>query len=418
MRPDTSSTRAAATSARDERAPCRREWPGPTPRDRPRGDRRRRRNCDEQVARLRLQIECGRVEHRLRRRHQEHHQQQDRGPAARGIPPPPRPCHRDAGGDGDDRERRGGERTWQRAHAEDRDRHEMRAVPVHPHQADGRRGEVTAHLRKRVEHLALCGDRMQRWQRAPELHGVANEPPPREHDRGDDQRQTWNARSCRAYRTATSTSSRIAGTHTVSLASTASATANPTPNARRGVSSSLCITTTPASTSSAPASHARLSSLIAPARYCVSGNSATSAAAPTASAGRSGKRRRATAADGQHREHPEDHRHQPDQASVIAGELGDDRAQEVVQRRLLALGLACRREPEMVGDTGDVVQVRELIRRRPDGGDARVRHGEPGEDGDDRREQPPVTQLDAMEQRDTTHGSRCATSARTHTVSG
>ncbi len=124
--------------------------------------------------------------------------------------------------------------------------------------------------------------------------------------------------------------------------------------------------------------------------------------------------------DGEDREHAEHHRHQPDEARVVPAELGDNRSQQVVQRWLLALGLAGRRQPQMIGDAGHVVQVGELVRRRADRGDAGVRHGEADEDGDDGTERPSVgpSPRDRAEDAWCDHGMFWALSALTHTVSG
>ncbi len=124
--------------------------------------------------------------------------------------------------------------------------------------------------------------------------------------------------------------------------------------------------------------------------------------------------------DGEDREHAEDHREQPHQAWIVPRSLRDDRTQEVVEGRLLTFGLACRRQPEVVRDAVDVVEVRQLVGRRPDRGDARVRDGEAGEDHDERPEQEAihVVPLGTRDEADGAHGRVRAVSARTHTVSG
>ena len=124
--------------------------------------------------------------------------------------------------------------------------------------------------------------------------------------------------------------------------------------------------------------------------------------------------------DGEDGEHSECDGQQADQPWVASGELRDDCAQQVVQRRLLALGLACRWQAEMVGDAVDVVEVRELIGRGADGRDARVGDREPGKDGDQGTEHDPLD-MPAPESRQpvgNAHGICAAMSARTQTVSG
>ncbi len=65
--------------------------------------------------------------------------------------------------------------------------------------------------------------------------------------------------------------------------------------------------------------------------------------------------------DGEDRHHPEHHRDQPDQARIVPRELGNDGAQQVVQRGLLTLRFAGRWEAEMIGDAIDVMQVGQLV---------------------------------------------------------
>ncbi len=121
--------------------------------------------------------------------------------------------------------------------------------------------------------------------------------------------------------------------------------------------------------------------------------------------------------DGQH---AENHGDQPDQARVIAGELRDDCSQEVVEGGLLALRLTRRRQPEVIGDAVDVVEVGQLVGRGTHRRDACVGDREPDEDRERCAEQHPVGAIPGRASRGShgVHGSRWALSARTQTVSG
>ena len=289
----------------------------------------------------------------------------------------------------------------------------MRAVAEHAHQAHGRRGEIAAHLREGVEDLALGGDRVERRKRAPELDGVADEPPAREHDRreqqpGDVERAELARKAHRHHDEEQDRQrpDRLLGEH-----GQRDRQSNPDREAR-GQQLAL-------HHHDAREDQQRTGE---PGEVVV-----IDGAGQVLRLGKEADQRRGTdgerrpdreeparhGVDGEDREHPEDHRYQSDQPRVVPGELGRDRPEQVVQRRLLTLRLAGRRQPEVVGDAVDVVQVGQLVRRRADRRDPRVCHGEPGEDRD---HHPDLHLAGAGAPEDRRpHGRRWATSARTQT---
>ena len=207
--------------------------------------------------------------------------------------------------------------------------------------------------------------------------------------------------------------SRAASTQTVSLARTASATARPTPRATRGVSNLLCITTDPRKHQQRPGEPGEVV-VIDPARQVLRLRKKRDQRRRAHRQTRPEREKPAChGVNGEDGEHAERDGEQPDQPRIVAGELGDHRPEQVVQGRLLPLGLTRRRQPEVIRDAGDVVEVGELVGRRADRGDARVRNGEPGEDDDERPEHHPVEVPDAP-----AHGSCETLSARTQTVYG